>query len=634
MARILIPAGNVLRVVPALLFSWVAFRAQAQAQVKVVAEPPSVVSFGICRLTATQAAGTEARWEWTVLTPDGGSFTRRGRSGPRNLYQAPRVATPRNVRLGVRAQGSEAPWNEAEVTVLPAGALVGRVSLPSRRVDYEPVTLHSGRTCALLATLTDQPDAPGVWAWSILEPQGGAFTRLRTGPRNVYQAPFLLAKRTFHVEVRGPGGASGRLPVTVLPMPQRHPTGNLLTGEVLSGSLGEDWALPALTRVGTSLPPAPGQAWVAEALCFVAGEGFWLVGDRQGVCKVDIQGRVTPMVLKGRYALEGKGPQDCSRLGCEGLASRPPGSGEGVPPVIALFRGPDPCGSHGPEGDWLGHQHLCSLDLDGTLTPLAGRCAGAAGNGLEGPAGEVDLRHVSGLALDAGGEVFLVDSEAWRVGGFLGLGRYASGGARRLGLDGVVRSLVDPVTGFAELSARDTMGLPILRQPTGLARAEATGELFTCEGNAIKRITPGGRTSVLFGCAWVEGAPAPRGTRMQDGPATPCLNGPTALCFHQGALYIADNLNRAVQVYTLATRTLVTLVGEPGKDEPRPGPLATFAPHLLPEECAVLGVPRNVCLNAEGTLALVALDRGVVRVELGEGDAKGETPGPEPVPLP
>ena len=67
-----------------------------------------------------------AVWEWAVLTPDGGAFTRRGRCGPRNLYRAPRVDEPQTFRIGVRVQGSEGPWAEREVEVRPARATVGR----------------------------------------------------------------------------------------------------------------------------------------------------------------------------------------------------------------------------------------------------------------------------------------------------------------------------------------------------------------------------------------------------------------------------------------------------------------------------------------------------------------------------
>jgi len=629
MVRPLDPSVHIARLTFALFLSWGAL--EAQAQVKIVAEPAELESFGTCLLTASQPGKAVAVWEWAVLTPDGGAFTRRGRSGPRNLYRAPRVDEPRTFRIGVRVQGSEGPWTEREVEVRPARATVGRVSLPSRQVAYEPVTLLSGRTSALLASLNGEGGAPGVWAWSILEPGGGAFTRLRTGPRNVYQAPFLLEKRTFHVAATGPGGARGLLPITVVPVPQRHPHANLLTGSVLGGSLGEGWSLPALTWVGAGLPPP----WGAQAVCFVAGteggEGFWLMGDRQGIAKVNLQGALTRLALKGRYALEGPEDQACSGLGVEVLASAPPSSALGLPAVVAVVRAPDTCDRFG-QCDWLGAQFLCAMALDGTLTPLAGRSlrrSGGRGLAYTGAAAEVDFRQVTGAALAPSGEVSVVDHANWNLHWFMGTAGLASGGARRLDRDGEVRSLVDPIDGLGELNARDNLGYPFLFKPLGLTVDPATGDLYTCEMSAIKRITPEGSAPILVGCPTVEGVPPPPGAPRRIRPITPCFNGPEALSFHQGALYIADRWNCAVQVYTPATQRLGLLVGAPGQFEPRPGPLATFAPELLPEECATLGAPRHFCMNAEGTAALVLLERGVVRVDLGWGETHAAGPEPE-----
>jgi len=606
----------------------------AQAQVHLAGTPVELASFETCLLTASRATGEPNRWEWSVLSPGGGGFTRRGRSGPRNLYRAPRVDAPRTIRVGVRERdpNPEAPWTELEIRVRPARIRIGSVQLPSRRVNLDPVTLVAGRTCALQA-LADPEQRPGAWTWSIREPQGGRFTRHRTGPRNVYRAPWVLAPRTFQISVSAPdSGASGLFPITVVPAPQRHPHAHLLTGKCMDASLGDDWDLPGMTWVGSSGLPGLQQAgpnWRAGAMCYVEGpiagseEGFWLVADRTGISRVERSGAVSRLELRGRFAWDGPEEQDGSDFVCEALAARPPGSGAGVPAVVAVFRSPMPTPPT-RESDQYGCQYLCTLGADGGVRPLAGRSLFRAMEACDapvytGPAAEVDFRQVSGLALDTQGTVHLVDRTTWARSS-LGIRRCASGGLRRLLPDGRVECVVAPAVSYPDLHEASAQNRGILREPLGLALDPATGVLYTCERNAIKAILPSGATQPILGNSYVEGfgpppeAPAP--------PGVASLFGPSALCFQGGLLYISDHHNCALRAYDPVSRRVRTVAGQPGQHYPRPGPLGLFAPHLLPEECAALGHPGHLAVHGGGPTALaalVALDAGVARLDLGPG---------------
>ncbi|MFY2765151.1 Calx-beta domain-containing protein [Arenimonas sp. MALMAid1274] len=140
------------------------------------------------------------------------------------------------------------------------------------------------------------------------------------------------------------------------------------------------------------------------------------------------------------------------------------------------------------------------------ITP-AGIISTVAGFGQEGftgdggPASAAQIGSVGGLVGGVPGEVFFVDSPAWRI--------------RRVGPDGVIST-------FAQI--------PWL---TGLARDPA-GNLYTVAGNQILRITPAGVQSVFAGTV----AAGFSGDGGQAAAAS--FRNPCSLLHSQGSLYVGD----------------------------------------------------------------------------------------------
>ncbi len=139
-----------------------------------------------------------------------------------------------------------------------------------------------------------------------------------------------------------------------------------------------------------------------------------------------------------------------------------------------------------------------------------------------------DVARPAGLALDAQGNLYIVDSGNNRV--------------REVGLDGTIRTVAG--TGTAGFSGD---GGPAARAqlngPTGIA-VDATGALFIADSgnNRVRRVSPDGTITTVAGSG-TKGFSGDGGTAVKAQ-----LSGPTGVAIGpDGALYVADSANDRIR---------------------------------------------------------------------------------------
>ena len=178
--------------------------------------------------------------------------------------------------------------------------------------------------------------------------------------------------------------------------------------------------------------------------------------------------------------------------------------------------------------DALG-QVIRKISSAGVVTTLAG-AAGTPGF-ADGTGTGAQFNHPAGLAVDAGGNVYVADQ--------------SNNVIRKITPAGVVTVLA----GLPGVAGSDdgTGSLALFNQPTGLV-LDASGNLFVADtGNStIRRITPAGAVTTLAGLAAIGG--------NQDGTGFNAMfNQPRALSIDSSAnLWVADTGNDAIRKVTPA----------------------------------------------------------------------------------
>ena len=169
---------------------------------------------------------------------------------------------------------------------------------------------------------------------------------------------------------------------------------------------------------------------------------------------------------------------------------------------------------------------------DGVITTFAGiggDISGAGGySGDGGPAATARMNQPSGLAVDNAGNVYVSDTENYRV--------------RKITPGGIITTIAGNGTrgysGDAGLAA-----LAQLTNPTGLA-FDAAGNLYIGDGASVRMISVDGVISTVAGDGLV-------GYTGDGGPATSARTGSWGLAFGSGGkLYVADPWNNAVRLLT------------------------------------------------------------------------------------
>jgi len=189
-----------------------------------------------------------------------------------------------------------------------------------------------------------------------------------------------------------------------------------------------------------------------------------------------------------------------------------------------------------PDGNlYLADANLIrKVDTQGMITTIAGYGANVGAAGDDGLAVNAQFGSLTGLAMDAAGNLFLADSGDFVI--------------RKIDTAGILST----VAGNFQRSAADEGdgGLALqsgLSAPAGLS-VDAAGNLYFCDV-AVRTVTPDG------GITWVAGSPSlGQGYKGDGGAATLAeVSNPVNTVFDSaGNLYIADSNNFAVRKLALA----------------------------------------------------------------------------------
>ena len=260
-------------------------------------------------------------------------------------------------------------------------------------------------------------------------------------------------------------------------------------------------------------------------------------------------------------------------------------AGGGAPFTPAAAAGVGLASPVGVAADAVGNVYFSSgnivfkVDGSGTLTRVAG--TGKPGySGDSGPATEAQLNVPKGVAMDAGGTLYIADS--------------GNNAVRKVTPDGVISTATTSVAGVAVLNA-----------PAGVA-VDRVGNLYISEKCRVSEVMAGGAWSVAVAgngsCGFSgDGDPAPAAQ----------LNGPTGLVVDAtGRVFIADTGNNAIRMVSAGNITTVAGIGGSAGYDGDGGPAVR----------ARLNVPTGVALDAAGNLYISASASNVIReVRIADG---------------
>lgn len=170
-----------------------------------------------------------------------------------------------------------------------------------------------------------------------------------------------------------------------------------------------------------------------------------------------------------------------------------------------------------------GDHTVRKITAAGVVTTLAG-VAGSSGS-ADGAGAAARFYFPESVALDGSGNLYVTDGSNRTI--------------RKITPAGVVSTLAGTPGVFG--SADGTGAAASFNAPRGIA-ADAGGTLFVSDGAIIRRITPSGAVTTLAGLAGSTGS--------TDGPALSArFNGPIGLAVDaSGAVYVADNGNQTIRV--------------------------------------------------------------------------------------
>ncbi len=226
----------------------------------------------------------------------------------------------------------------------------------------------------------------------------------------------------------------------------------------------------------------------------------------------------------------------------------------------------------------------------GTVINLAGTgTAGFSGDG--GPAASAQLNAPRGVAVDAGGNLYIADALNNRI--------------RKVSSDGIITTLA----GNGSLGYSGDGGLAVNAQlsgPRGLA-VDGNGNLFIADfdNNTVRKISASGIITTVAG----NGVAGFSGDGFAATKAQ--LNGPWGVAVdHAGNLFIADSANNRVRKVS-SSGIISTVAGNGTAPEPsfNPMPVGDGGPAISSE----LSSPLGVTVDASGNLYIADSGDNVVR---------------------
>jgi hypothetical protein len=173
-----------------------------------------------------------------------------------------------------------------------------------------------------------------------------------------------------------------------------------------------------------------------------------------------------------------------------------------------------------------GNSAIREVSPSGVITTIAGTgSTGYSGDG--GSATNALLNQPSGLAIDSAGNLYVADTNNFRV--------------RKISTSGVITTVAG--NGTKGSSGDGGLGTSAqLTSPTGLAFDRA-GNLFIGDGASVRMLSPAGIVTTVAGNGVVVGLTGDRG------PATSAETGAWGLAFDgTGELFVADPWNNAIRL--------------------------------------------------------------------------------------
>lgn len=249
--------------------------------------------------------------------------------------------------------------------------------------------------------------------------------------------------------------------------------------------------------------------------------------------------------------------------------------------VIDTFAGGPPAGLHGPQSvavDSAGNVYFATQDnvvmrvdaSKGAPAPVAGN--GSAGfGGDNGPAAKAQLRNPTGVAVDAGGNLYIADTDNNRV-------RKVSGG------------VITTVAGGGNMLGDNGQATKAqLHNPTGVA-VDAAGNVYIADSgdNRVRKVNAKGIISTVAGT----GSPTPSYGGDNGAATSAQLNNPYGVAVDAaGNLYIAELGDDRIRKVTGSVITTVVGNGTEG-----------FGGDNGPATSAKLCNPYEVAVDAAGSL--------------------------------
>jgi sugar lactone lactonase YvrE len=239
----------------------------------------------------------------------------------------------------------------------------------------------------------------------------------------------------------------------------------------------------------------------------------------------------------------------------------------------------------------------------GTLSVVAG--TGIVGTPTPGPATSSDLGDPEGVAVDAAGNLYIADTT------------------------NDVVEMVTPSGTLSVVAGTGSPGAPTpgpatrsdLHGPSGVA-LDAAGDLYIADfvNSLVEKVTPSGTLSVVAGI----GVPGP----PKRGPASGShLSNPSGVTVDAaGNLYIADTINEVVEKVT-PSGTLSVVAGTGNVGAPTPGP-ATSSDLSAPEALAVDAAGDLYIADHGNNVVEEVTPSGTLSVVAGTGNVGAPTPGP------
>jgi len=206
---------------------------------------------------------------------------------------------------------------------------------------------------------------------------------------------------------------------------------------------------------------------------------------------------------------------------------------------------------------------ILKLDQSGVITQFAGSGAGYSGDG--GPAVNARLSLPGGMAVDATGNLFVIDAQNLRI--------------RRVAPSGIITTVAG--NGIQGNSGDGGPAVDAEFKNPAVIATDAAGNVFVGDGNLVRKISVTGIITTLAGNGTA-------GFSGDGGPATSAqLSGVSGLAVDgSGDVYIADFNNLRVRKVT--PDGIITTVAGNGQDgEPEDGSPAVDAPLIGPTALAV-----------------------------------------------